>query len=66
MQAFTLIPSLEMDKSTFWTQSNDLAKENLMDYNIAWMYQILTISKAKRKSIKREYFNEVGQSVPLY
>ena len=66
MQAFTLIPSLEMDKSTFWTQSNDLAKENLMDNNLAWMYQLITLSKAKRKSIKREYFNEVGQSVPLY
>ena len=66
MQAFTLIPSLEMDKSEFWKQSNDLAKENLMDNNLAWMFQLLTLSKAKRKSIKREYFNDVGQSVPLY
>ena len=44
MQAFTLIPSLEMDKSTFWTQSNDLAKENLMDNNLAWMYQSLLLN----------------------
>lgn len=66
MQAFTLIPSLEMDKSTFWTQSNDLAKENLMDNNLAWMYQLITLSKAKRKSIKREYFNEVGQNSFYY
>lgn len=37
-----------------------------MDNNLAWMYQLLTLSKAKRKSIKREYFNEAGKSVPLY
>lgn len=66
MQSFTLIPSLQMDKSDFWNQSNDLARENLMDNNLAWMFQLLTLSKAKRKSIKREYFNEVGKSVPLY
>ena len=29
MQAFTLIPSLEMDKEDFWKQTNALAKENL-------------------------------------
>ncbi len=66
MQTFTLIPSLEMDKSDFWKQSNELAKENLMDNNLAWMYQLITFSKAKRKSIHREYFNEAGKSVPLY
>ena len=54
MQAFTLIPSLEMDKEEFWSKSNALAKDNLMDNNLAWMYQLLTLSKAKRKSIKRK------------
>lgn len=54
MQAFTLIPSLEMDKSEFWSKSNELARENLMDNNLAWMFQLITFSKAKRKSIKRE------------
>ncbi len=66
MQSFTLIPSLEMDKNEFWDQSNDLARENLMDNNLAWMYQLLTLSKAKRRSIKREYFNEAGKKVALY
>ena len=66
MQSFTLIPSLEMDVSKFWKQSNDLACSNLMDNNLDWMFQLITLSKAKRKSIKREYFNNVGQSVPLY
>lgn len=66
MQAFTLIPSLEMEKKEFWEKSNNLAKENLMDNNLAWMFQLIVLSKAKRKSIKREYFNEVGKNVPLY
>lgn len=66
MQAFTLIPSLAMDKADFWKQADELAHENRMDNNLAWMYQLLTLSKAKRKSIKREYFQEAGRSVPLF
>lgn len=66
MQAFTLIPSLEMEKSDFWRASNNLAKENLMDNNLAWMFQLIVLSKAKRKSIRKEYFNEVGKNIPLY
>lgn len=66
MQAFTLIPSLEMDKADFWKQADELAEENLMEKNLAWMYQLLTLSKAKRKSIKREYFTEAGKSIPLF
>lgn len=66
MQAFTLIPSLEMEKSAFWAQSNKLAQDNRMDNNLAWMYQLLQLSQIKRKSIKREYFREVGKSVPLF
>lgn len=41
MQTFTLIPSLGMDKAAFWKRSNDLAKENLMDNNLAWMYELI-------------------------
>lgn len=66
MQAFTLIPSLEMEKSDFWAQSNKLAQDNRMDNNLAWIYQLLQLSQIKRKSIKREYFREVGKSVPLF
>ena len=66
MQAFTLIPSLGMEKSEFWGESNKLAKENLMDNNLAWMYQLINLSRAKRQPIKREYFNTVGKDVALY
>ena len=66
MQSFTLIPSLGMDKDTFWKESNKLAKDNLMDNNLAWMHQLIVKSRACRKSISRDYFRKIGQEVPLY
>ncbi len=66
MQTFTLIPSFEIDAASFWEESNKLAKENLMETNLAWMYQLLHYSKFKRKSIRKEYFREIGKDVALY
>ena len=66
MQTFTLIPSFGIDKETFWRESNELARGNLMDNNLAWMYQLLNYSKAKRLPIKRDYFKAIGADVPLY
>ena len=66
MQTFTLIPSFEIDAKSFWEESNALAHDNLMDNNLAWMYQLLQYSKFKRKSIRREYFTAIGKEVPLY
>lgn len=66
MQAFTLIPSFGIDKEEFWEESNQLAKENLMDNNLAWMYELIRYSNFKGKSLKREYFNAIGKEVPLY
>lgn len=66
MQAFTLIPSFGMEKSEFWTESNKLAKDNLMDNNLAWMYQLIQYSKIKRLPIRKEYFFQTGATVPLY
>lgn len=66
MQTFTLIPSLGMDKKQFWERSNSLAKENLMDNNLAWMYELIALSKAERKPIRKEYFNKIGKEIPLY
>lgn len=66
MQAFTLIPSFGMEKSEFWEESNKLAKDNLMDNNLAWMYQLIQYSRVKRLPIKKEYFRQAGATVPLY
>ena len=66
MQTFTLIPSFGLDKEAFWAESNTLAKGNLMDNNLAWMYQLLAYSKLKRLPIRKEYFNKIGEDIPLY
>ena len=66
MQTFTLIPSFEIDAESFWAESDKLAEENLMETNLAWMYQLLNYSKFKRKSIRKEYFREIGKDVSLY
>ena len=66
MQAFTLIPSFGIDNKSFWEESNKLAKDNLMDNNLSWMYQLLNYSKLKRLPIRRDYFNEIGADVQLY
>lgn len=66
MQAFTLIPSFGIDKDEFWKDSNKRATDNLMDNNLAWMYELIRYSKFKGKSLRREYFREAGMHVPLY
>lgn len=66
MQAFTLIPSFGIDKETFWSQANELAKENLMDNNLAWMFQLLNYSKINRLSVRRDYFREIGDDILLF
>lgn len=66
MQTFTLIPSFGVDKQEFWHESDMLAEENLMDNNLAWMYELIKYSKFKGKSLRREYFKEIGADVQLY
>ena len=66
MQTFTLIPSFGVDKNVFWHESDTLAEENLMDNNLAWMYELIKYSKFKGKSLRREYFKQIGADVQLY
>jgi 2-hydroxy-3-keto-5-methylthiopentenyl-1-phosphate phosphatase len=37
-----------------------------MDNNLAWMYELIKYSKFKGKSLRREYFKEIGADVQLY
>ena len=66
MQTFTLIPSLGMKSDDFWDETKELAQSNLMDSNLAWMYQLIVRSKASRKKISKDYFHEIGKEIPLY
>ena len=66
MQTFTLIPSFNIDKDSFWKETGKLAHDNLMDNNLAWMYQLIKHSTFRDKSIKKEYFQAIGKDVKLY
>lgn len=66
MQTFTLIPSFGINKEEFWRESNKLATDNLMDTNLAWMFELIKYSRFKSKSLKREYFKAIGADVKLY
>ena len=66
MQTFTLIPSFGMKSEDFWKESDQIARDNLMDKNLAWMYKLIQHSKAKGLSIRKEYFREIGAEVALY
>ena len=66
MQTFTLIPSFGMKSEDFWKESDQLARDNLMDKNLAWMFKLIQYSKAKGLSIRKEYFREIGAEVALY
>lgn len=66
MQTFTLIPSFNIDKDSFWAETGKLALENLMENNLAWMYQLIKHSTFRDKSIKKEYFQAIGKDVKLY
>lgn len=66
MQTFTLIPSFGMKSEDFWKESDQLAKDNLMDKNLAWMYKLIRHSKVRGLSIRKEYFRQIGAEVALY
>ena len=66
MQSFTLIPSFDIEKDVFWQESGKLAEDNLMDNNLAWMYELIKYSKFKGRSLKREYFKAAGAKVELF
>ncbi len=66
MQAWTLIPSFGMSKEAFWAKTDAMAKTNLMENNLAWMYQLIIQSKVAGTKISRDYFNKIGADVPLY
>lgn len=66
MQEFAFIPSINMEVKQFWDKSNDLAKKEGMDKNLAYMYTMLSESKHNSKCIKREYLQKMGQTVEFY
>lgn len=66
MQAQGFIQSVGYDIQAFWKKSNDLAAQNGMDQNLAYMYTMLQTSIGKRKPITKESLNDYGAEIQLF
>ena len=66
MQEYSVIEELGVAPEKFWGEANRLAKENRMDGNLAWMYEMILQLRSQRKSTKKEYFRECGKKVELF
>ena len=65
MQAQGYIQSVGYDIADFWRESNELAEDNDMDTNLAYMYKM--IEKAQgRMVVTREKLAEYGSRVELF
>lgn len=65
MQAQGYIQSVGYDVGDFWKESNDLAEENDMDQNLAYMFKM--IEKARgRVLFTRKTLEEYGSKVALF
>lgn len=65
MQAQGYIQSVGYDVADFWRESNELAEDNDMDTNLAYMYKM--IEKAQgRMVVTRQKLEEYGSKVGLF
>ena len=65
MQAQGYIQSVGYDISEFWKESNDMAFENDMDSNLAYMYKMVEESEGKL-IFNKEKLAEYGSKVKLF
>ena len=65
MQAQGYIQSVGYDIGTFWHESNDLAENNDMDQNLAYMLKMVEESEGKF-AVNREKLREYGSKVELF
>lgn len=65
MQAQGFIQSVDYNVENFWKESNDLASENDMDQNLAYMYMMLNSSTGKVLFTK-ETLKNYGSKVQLF
>lgn len=66
MQAQGFIQSVGYDVKEFWNESNNLAAENGMEQNLAWMFMMKESANAKRKKITKEDLQNYGAQVRLF
>lgn len=65
MQAQGFIQSLDQEVDKFWSESNNLAEENDMDQNLAWMYKMTKESRG-RHIFNKQKLLDYGAGVKLF
>ncbi len=65
MQAQGYIQSLGYDIDEFWRESNDMARANDMDSNLAYMYKMIQEAEGKLV-LNKESLEEYGRRVKLF
>lgn len=65
MQAQGFIQSLGQEVDKFWKESNNLAEENDMDQNLAWMYKMVKESRG-RHIFNKQKLLDYGAGVKLF
>lgn len=65
MQSQGFIQSLGQEVEKFWKESNNLAEENDMDQNLAWMYKMVKESRG-RHIFNKQKLLDYGSSVELF
>ena len=65
MQAQGYIQSIDYEVSEFWKESNELAKNNDMDQNLAYMYMMASNARGKLLFTKGTLY-EQGSNTTLF
>lgn len=66
MQEYGFMDSLGTTPKKFWVKSNNFAKENSADINLAYMKRMLDEAKAKDVPFNKQAFCDYGKSVKLF
>ena len=66
MQNYSFIPSLGMEPSAFWEETNAFGRREHMDGILAYMYTMLRKSRERGLRLTREDLVEKGRSIQLF
>jgi len=66
MQNYSFIPSLGIDSTDFWKETDEIAKAENMDGTLAYLYMMLKKAKAKDIPIRREDFVKLGHEIEYF
>lgn len=66
MQEYNFIPDINMDKSEFWKEANELAKKHDMDEVLAYMRLMLIKAKEQNLDIREETFMQYGKKITMF